>query len=140
MSDEHCVFCDIVERKIPAYVIYEDERTMAFADINPATPGHTLVIVKQHHETVYSLTPGDVAAVNQTVLKVAKAIKTTLKPEGIMIAQLNGLAAGQVIMHYHVHLIPRNSGDGLDEKLTWEMKPGDMGQIEKTAAKIAEVL
>lgn len=140
MSDQTCIFCDIVDKKIPAFRIYEDERTLAFADINPATPGHTLVIVKQHHENLYSLTPGDVAAVHQTVLKVTKAIKATLKPEGIMVAQLNEPAAGQIIMHYHVHIIPRTSSDGLSEKMSWEMKPGDMGEIEKIAAAISEAL
>lgn len=138
MSEETCIFCDIVDKKIPAFRIYEDERTLAFADINPVTPGHTLVIIKQHHENLYSLTPGDVAAVHQTVLKVSRAIKNALKPEGIMVAQLNGQAAGQIIMHYHVHLIPRNSGDGLSDRLSWDMRPGDMGQIEKTTAKIVE--
>jgi len=139
MSDETCIFCDIAANKMPAFRIYEDDRTLAFADINPATAGHTLVIPKQHYVNIMELTPGDVAAVHQTVQRVARAIKATMKPEGLMIAQLNGAAAGQVIMHYHVHLIPRNPGDALSA-MSWQMKPGDMAQIEKLAAQIASVL
>lgn len=139
MSDETCVFCDIAANKMPAFRIYEDERTVAFADINPATPGHTLVIPKQHYASIMDLTPGDVAAVHQTVQRVARAMRASLKPGGILIAQLNGAAAGQVVMHYHVHLIPRNPGDAL-AAMSWQMLPGDMAQIEKMALRIASGL
>ncbi|MCB2189387.1 MAG: HIT family protein [Deltaproteobacteria bacterium] len=139
MSTETCIFCDIVAGKVPAFKVYEDERSLAFADINPVTPGHTLVIPKNHTANLWEITPGDLAGVHQAAQKVARAMKAALKPAGIFLAQLNGEAAGQIIMHYHVHLIPRNPGDPL-AAMHWEAKPGDMGEIQKLAIKIAEAI
>ncbi|MCA1988443.1 MAG: HIT family protein, partial [Desulfarculus sp.] len=105
---EDCIFCQIVNKKIPAFRIYEDERSLAIADINPVTEGHVLVLPKNHAATLMELTPGDIAAVHQASQKVAQALMKSLKPGGIAVLQLNGAAAGQVVMHYHIHLIPRN--------------------------------
>lgn len=138
MSEENCIFCDIVAGKVPAFKIYEDERTLAFADINPATPGHCLVISKTHSPNLMELTPGDLAAVHQTSQKVARALVKSMGAEGVMVAQLNGEAAGQIIFHYHVHLIPRSAGDGFN--IQWETKPGDKEEIAANAEKIKEAM
>ncbi len=135
---EDCIFCQIVNKKIPAFRIYEDERSLAIADINPVTEGHVLVLPKNHAATLMELTPGDIAAVHQASQKVAQALMKSLKPGGIAVLQLNGAAAGQVVMHYHIHLIPRNLPKDNLKFLNWDIKPGDMKAIEKTAAKIRE--
>ncbi len=140
MADEtkDCIFCQIAAKKIPAFRIYEDERSLAFADINPLAEGHVLVIPKNHATNLMEITPGDLAAVHQASQKVAQAMMRALKPGGITVLQLNGLGANQVVMHYHLHLIPRNRPkDGLTI-LEWEAKAGDMKSIEKTVKKIVE--
>ncbi|WP_376793288.1 HIT family protein [Thermoflexus sp.] len=108
-----CIFCAIVARQQPAEIVYEDERTMAFMDINPANPGHTLVIPKRHAATIFEIDEEDAAAVMRTAVRVARAIRAALAPEGLNLVQSNGRAAGQEIFHLHVHVIPRWVGDGL---------------------------
>ncbi len=137
---QDCIFCQIVAGKVPCFKIYEDERTLAFADINPVTEGHTLVIPKAHAENLLDITPGDLAAVHQTAQKIARAQMACLKATGVTMVQLSGEGANQVVMHYHVHLIPRDrSKDGLD-KFEWESKPGNMRSIERVAGKIKDAL
>lgn len=140
MADEHkeCVFCQIVAKKIPAFRIYEDERSLCFADINPLAEGHVLVIPKNHAVNLMEITPGDLAAVHQASQKVAQAMMKAFKPGGITMLQLNGPGANQVVMHYHIHLVPRNRPkDGLTI-LEWEAKPGDVKAIEKMTRKLVE--
>lgn len=108
-----CVFCEIVARRQPAEIVYEDERTMAFMDIHPANPGHTLVIPKRHAATIFEIDEEDAAAVMRTAVRVARAIRQALAPEGLNLVQSNGRAASQEIFHLHVHVIPRWVGDGL---------------------------
>ena len=135
-----CIFCQIVAKKIPCFKIYEDERTLAFADINPLADGHVLVISKNHAVNLMEITPGDLAAVHQASQKVAHAIMKSVKPGGITVLQLNGLGANQVVMHYHVHLIPRNRpNDGLDI-LEWESTAGNIKSIERVAKKIVDAM
>jgi histidine triad (HIT) family protein len=139
MSDD-CIFCQIANKKIPAYRVYEDERSLAFADINPLTDGHVLVIPKNHATNLLEITPGDLAAVHQASQKVAQAVMKALKPAGISVLQLNGTGAGQVVMHYHLHIIPRNPPKDNVKFLNWEIKPGDMKAIEKMANKIKDAI
>lgn len=140
VDSAECIFCQIVDKKIPCHRVYEDERTLAFADINPLAPGHTLVIPKTHVENLMEITPGDLAAVHQTCQKVARAMQQAINAPGITVLQLNGRAANQVVMHYHVHLVPRNRDkDGLTI-LEWEAKPGNARTIERNANKIAEAI
>ncbi len=139
-NQSECIFCQIVAKKIPCFKVYEDERTLAFSDINPLADGHTLVISKNHAVNLLEITPGDLAAVHQTSQKVAHAIMKSLKPAGIAVLQLNGAGANQVVMHYHVHLIPRNRpNDGLTV-LEWEAKPGNMKAVERHYKKIVEAI
>jgi histidine triad (HIT) family protein len=106
------IFSKIIRGDIPSAMIYEDEQTFAFLDIGPASRGHTLVICKEEHPDLFSIPPATLAAVHQTVQKVALALRTVLHPDGLNIIQNNGAAAGQTVFHYHVHLIPRWEGDG----------------------------
>ena len=106
-----CIFCRIVAGEIPSHKVYEDDATLAFLDINPASRGHALVIPKAHAADLHGLSEDDLAATARTVQRVAKMLQRGVKPEGINILQNNGAAAGQVVFHYHVHLIPRWPGD-----------------------------
>ena len=103
---ESCAFCKIVHREMPANQIYEDEKVIAFLSNNPINVGHTLVVPKRHYENIYEIPEDEVAHLSKIVKKVAYAVKTAVNAEGIRIIQNNGEAAGQVIFHFHVHVIP----------------------------------
>jgi histidine triad (HIT) family protein len=105
------IFTRIVNGEIPAAKVYEDEQTLAFLDVGPASRGHTLVICKQELPTLLDLPPELLAAVARSVQLVARAITASLRPDGLNIVQNNGEASGQTVPHYHVHIIPRWAGD-----------------------------
>jgi histidine triad (HIT) family protein len=134
---EDCIFCKIVKGEIPSYKIYEDDQVLAFADINPITNGHTLIIPKAHAENIWQISEADLGAIHKASKKVAEALKIALQPEGVACLQLNGRAVNQLVMHYHLHLIPKASGEPELSMTAWELKPGDMQVIEATAGKIA---
>jgi histidine triad (HIT) family protein len=108
-----CIFCAIIEGRAPAEVVFEDEETMAFMDLHPANPGHTLVVPKKHVPNIYTLDDETGAAVLRTTVRVAKAVKAALQPEGVSLLQTNEPAGGQSVFHFHIHVIPRWLGDGL---------------------------
>lgn len=107
-----CIFCKIVAGEIPSHKLYEDDHTLAFLDINPASRGHTLVISKTHADDLFSIGSDDASAAARTVQVVARILHNRLQPDGMNVIQNNGAAAGQTAFHYHVHLIPRWEGDG----------------------------
>ncbi len=131
----NCIFCKIVSGEIPSVKVYEDEKVMAFMDINPLNDGHTLVIPKRHFETLLEIDPEDLSATIKAAQKIAKAIQKALNPDGITVIQLNKKAAGQMIPHLHLHLIPRWEGDGLKIS-SWELVAGDMEKIKEIGEKI----
>jgi histidine triad (HIT) family protein len=108
-----CIFCRIAAGDIPSHKVYEDESTLAFLDINPAARGHTLVIPKEHAADVHALSEAAMLAAARTTQAVARILQRVLQPDGLNIVQNNGGAAGQVVMHYHVHLVPRRDDDRL---------------------------
>jgi len=136
MSD--CVFCKIVEGKIPSTKVHEDARTLAFMDIGQVNPGHVLVAVKPHVENIYGLDDALAAAVFQTAARVARAVKKAYTPAGVTLYQANGPAAGQTVFHFHLHLVPRYENDGMH--LTWPAKNPPREQLEADAAKIRDAL
>lgn len=105
------VFTRIVRGELPAFKLYEDDLTLAFLDINPAARGHTLVIAKPELPGLLDLPPELVTATALTTQRVARAIVAALQPDGFNIIQNNGAAAGQVVFHFHIHIIPRWEGD-----------------------------
>ena len=109
-SDPSCTFCEIVSGKGTSHKVYEDQHSLAFMDIYPASDGHILVISKTHCESVFEINSDVIKAVADTSRRVAIAIHKTLSPDGISIVQANGAAAGQTVMHYHWHLLPRTVG------------------------------
>jgi histidine triad (HIT) family protein len=110
-SNSPTIFTKIVNGEIPSARVYEDEETLAFMDINPASRGHTLIISRGEYPTLLDVPPDVVAAVARTTQRVARAIKHALNPDGFNVMQNNGSAAGQVVFHYHVHIVPRWQGD-----------------------------
>jgi histidine triad (HIT) family protein len=137
---EDCIFCKIVKGEIPCFKIYEDDKVLAFEDINPVSEGHTLIIPKRHAENLWDIPADDLTAVNMAAKKIIQGIKDALNPTGVAALQLNGRGANQVVMHYHLHLIPRISGSPSLSITEWEMKPGDMEAIKLTAEKIARAI
>ncbi|MCJ7687457.1 MAG: HIT family protein, partial [Desulfobacteraceae bacterium] len=132
-----CIFCKIVKGEIPSFKVYEDEKVFAFGDINPISPGHTLIIPKRHSQDLWEIAGDDLSAVHSASKKIISAIKDVLQPSGVACVQLNGPGANQVVLHYHLHLVPRLVGDPELPVATWELKEGDMEAIKATADKIA---
>ena len=137
---EDCIFCKIVKKEISCFKVYEDDRVLAFEDINPISEGHTLIIPKNHATNLWEITEEDLTAVQLAAKKIIKGIKDALNPTGVAALQLNGKGANQVVMHYHLHLIPRISGTPSLPITEWEMKPGNMEAIKLTAEKIADAI
>jgi histidine triad (HIT) family protein len=137
---EGCVFCKIVKGELPSFKVYEDDRVLAFADIHPISPGHTLVIPKKHAENLYEIAAEDLAAIHFASQKIAEALRKALNPSGIAALQLNGKGANQVVMHYHLHLVPRAT-EGPPLPITnWALKAGNVEALRATAEKIAAAL
>ncbi|MBW1819841.1 MAG: HIT family protein [Deltaproteobacteria bacterium] len=137
---EDCIFCKIIKGDIPSFKVYEDDRVFAFEDINPISRGHTLVIPKAHAQDLWEIPEEDLAAVHKASKKIIAAIKKALNPSGVACLQLNGRGANQVVMHYHLHLIPRSGDEPELPVSSWELSQGDMEAIKETAAKIAAAI
>ena len=125
-----CIFCKIVAGDIPAARIYEDDHVLAFVDINPLADGHTLIIPKKHYVTMDQMPEDEAAALARCLPRLARAIQSSVNAEGLNILQNNGGVAGQVVMHLHVHLIPRVPGDGLGYRWpSGQYPPGRLQQV-----------
>jgi histidine triad (HIT) family protein len=133
-----CVFCKIVAGQLPAIKVFEDERSLAFMDINPRSDGHSLIIPKTHAPTLFDIETEDLLGVMNTAKRVAMAIRTSLTPDGLLVYQLNGRAARQLVDHFHLHLVPRWENDGVG--LEHGFQRGDMERIRAIAAKIIGAL
>jgi histidine triad (HIT) family protein len=136
--DENCIFCKIASNQIPAIKLYEDDATLAFLDIQPINKGHVLVIPKDHFENIYSVPSELWCRVMLTVQKMAVAIKNAVSADGVNIGMNNESAAGQLVFHAHVHVIPRENEDGYK---AWSHKSYDSDEEAKEiAGKIREAL
>jgi histidine triad (HIT) family protein len=132
-----CIFCAIVNGTAPSRRIYEDEHTIAFMDINPATDGHALVIPRAHVRDLWDIDEPVASKVMAASVRVASMMRKALEPDGINILHATGAAAFQTIFHFHLHVIPRYRGDPI--KLPWVPRPGDRTKIDALAEKIANV-
>ncbi|MBW2063770.1 MAG: HIT family protein [Deltaproteobacteria bacterium] len=137
---EDCIFCKIVKGDLPCFKVYEDEKVLAFEDINPVSQGHTLVVPKRHAENLWEIPEEDLAAIHLASKKIIHALRDALNPVGVALLQLNGRGVNQVVMHYHLHLMPRSGGEPQLPVTNWELKEGDMDSIRKTAEKIVSAL
>ena len=133
-----CVFCGIVAGAIPAAKVYEDDHTVAFMDIGAVNPGHVLVATKAHVENVFGLDDAQAAAVMQTTVRVARALRAAFAPEGVNLFQANGKAAEQTVFHFHIHVLPRRTGDGM--RLAWPVQNPPRETLAANAERIRTAL
>jgi histidine triad (HIT) family protein len=135
-----CVFCRIIAGDIPSYKVYEDDYALAFLDINPITRGHALVLPKTHVTKLSKLEGEYLPGLMLALKKVAIAIEDALQPEGLNVFLNQGEVAGQVVPHLHIHLVPRNRGDGL-EFITpkAEMTVEEFNKISKKISSLIKV-
>lgn len=131
MSD--CIFCKIRDGQIPSSKLYEDSHVMAFMDLNPVNKGHALIIPKNHSENTFMAKEEDLSMLLPAAKKVGKAIMDATQADGMNISINNNKAAGQVVFHLHVHLIPRFSDDGYKP---WPHKSYEEGEMHSWAEKI----
>ena len=128
MAVSDCIFCQIAAGTAACAEIYRDNATLAFMDINPANDGHCLVIPKAHFENALEMPPALFGTLASAAAKVARAVNEVLRPGGISLVQANGEAAGQSVIHVHIHVLPRQAGDGL--LLNWSREGGDEGRCD----------
>lgn len=134
---EDTIFSKIIRREIPTHIVYEDEDTIAFLDVKPITPGHTLVIPKRFAQNIFDVDDATLAAVMCTVRKIAPAVRDAVGAQGVHIDSNHGAAAGQIVFHLHFHIIPRHD---LSEFSFWPQKEYGQYEAEDIAEKIRETL
>lgn len=118
---EDCIFCKIIKGEVPSYKVYEDDFVYAFLDINPSSPGHTLVIPKKHSENIFDIGKDDL----ERVIMVSKKISQKMKDlgfDGINIYNNNGKDSGQIVFHFHMHIVPRNMKSASFENIMNRLK------------------
>ncbi|HTW43240.1 MAG TPA: HIT family protein [Solirubrobacteraceae bacterium] len=135
MADPSCIFCKILAGELPARIVDEDARTLAFMDIAPATRGHALVIPRAHSPDLLSVTAEDLQAVALASQRLAARQKERLGAAGVNLINSCGAAAWQTVFHFHVHVIPRYDGDPL--RLPWVPGEGDPEQIALAAQELS---
>jgi histidine triad (HIT) family protein len=135
MADPDCIFCKVLTGDLPAMIVDEDERTISFMDIAPATRGHALVIPRAHSADLLSVGPEDLAAVALAAQRLARRMKERLQADGVNLLNSCGAVAFQTVFHFHVHVIPRYEGDPL--RLPWVPAAGDPDEIAAVAQELA---
>lgn len=129
-----CIFCRLVAGSIPAARVYEDESTIAFMDLGQVNPGHVLVASRRHATTLFDLTTAEAAAVMQAAQRVALAVRRVFDPPGLTLLQANGPEGGQTVMHFHLHVVPRHAGDGIE--LSWPRKDPSAETLRDYATRL----
>jgi histidine triad (HIT) family protein len=132
--DPGCVFCAIVAGEAPASVLWRDDETVAFLDVNPWVPGHALVVPRRHEPELYGLRDEESAAVMRTAVAVAERLRTALQPDGVNLFHATGRAAFQTVFHFHIHVLPRRTDDGIVLPIT--PRPADRDDLDALAARI----
>lgn len=137
MKDENCIFCKLANGDIPTNTLYEDEAFRVIMDSDPAVKGHALVIPKNHYANIYEIDAQTAAGAAKVAKKMAEKISDVLGCDGLNILQNNGEAAGQTVFHYHVHLIPRYSGDADRIRMNWDHVAFTDEEMEEIRASLA---
>lgn len=133
---ENCIFCKIANGEIPSKTLYEDESFRVILDLGPATKGHALILPKKHAENLYELPEETAADAIRLAKKMALTMREKLKCDGMNLVQNNGETAGQTVMHFHLHLIPRYQGDG--QRIGWIPSEPSQEELEAVRKEIAE--
>ena len=136
MGKADCIFCRIVREEAPASVVHEDEDIIAFMDIRPVNPGHTLVVPKRHCAHIWELADEEAGKLFIMARRIAVAAKEALGADGIRIVQLNGRSAGQEVFHVHVHVIPYYT----EGKRTLGRKAAERSELDRLAERIRKHL
>ena len=133
-----CLFCAVAAGRVPAHIIYEDERTVAFLDIHPSAPGHTLIIPRTHAARIEELPVEDAMALFVTLHRLAKPIREAMGAEAATVGINDGPGSGQEVPHVHIHVIPRRSGDGgtIVQSLAGHISRPSQEELRETAEKI----
>ena len=134
-----CIFCKIISKDINAEIVYEDETSLAFMDINPCSDGHVLLIPKKHVYSIEDMDDESIGALFSTLKKVLRAVKQAMNTDAANIGWNNGKAAGQLIEHFHIHIIPRHENDG-GGSIDSIIRVGDKDKIHENAEKIRRFL
>ena len=139
---QDCIFCKIVSKEAPANVVYEDEQIVAFLSNRPVNEGHTLVVPKKHYENIFEIPEEEAAYLFRVVKRVAVAVRNAIAAKGVRIVQNNGWAAGQVVFHLHVHVIPMEPNDGFVHGKAFRQHTNsrDSEGLQKDAEKIKQQL
>jgi histidine triad (HIT) family protein len=137
-----CVFCQIIQKQLSANVVYEDEQVVVFLSNHPVNEGHTLVVPKRHYLNIYEISEDEAAYLFMIVKRVAHAVKDSVEAEGIRIVQNNGEAAGQVVFHLHVHVIPMKPQEGFSHGKAYRSASNSRSadELEIDANKIRQFL
>lgn len=138
MSDPNCVFCKIIAGTIPAVKVLDTPEVVAFLDIGPLAPGHTLLIPREHHENLLDAPPAVLASLVAEAPRLARAILRATGAEGLNVLQNTGRCAGQVVAHLHLHLVPRREGDRLGFR--WNTQTYAEGEAHAVRSAIVEAL
>lgn len=136
MKDDNCIFCKIANGEIPSYTLYEDDSFRVILDLAPASLGHALILPKNHAKDLYELDDEMASKALFVAKKVAKVMVQELQCDGLNVLQNNGVAAGQTVFHFHIHLIPRY--EGKNKILTWAQGNPEEGELERISKKIRE--
>ena len=129
MKKDDCIFCKIANGDIPTNTLYEDEAFRVILDMGPATRGHALILPKEHYENLYELSEDAAAGVMLLAKKMATSMAQKLHADGFNLVQNNGEAAGQTVMHFHLHLIPRYENDG--QRIGWKPTTPSAQELEE---------
>ena len=134
MRDPDCIFCKIVAGEVPGQIVQEDDRTVAFMDISPATRGHALVVPRNHWRDLLEIEHDDLEATVVAAQRLARRMHERLDVDGVNLLNARGAAAWQTVFHFHMHVIPRYEGDPL--RLPWKPEPGDTDEIAAVADQL----
>ncbi len=132
-----CIFCKIVRGEIPSSNVFTNDKIIAFLDVNPVNKGHVLVVPKDHHETLLDVPDNTAREILVIAKKIGKSLRKAVKADGFNLGMNNFAAAGQVVFHAHVHVIPRFENDGLQP---WPSKKYEEGEMDQVREKIATFL
>ena len=136
-----CLFCGIVAGDIPSVTVSEDDTTLAFMDINPASDGHLLVVPKAHSRDLLDIAPEDLTAVTLVGQRIARVALDVLGAEGVNLLNCCGAEAWQTVFHFHLHVVPRYAEETKDRLvLPWHPVPGDQTEITELGRRLADAL
>lgn len=136
MRKDDCIFCKIANGDIPSKTIYEDEKFRVILDLGPATKGHALILPKDHADNLFELSEDTAGRAMTLAKKLATQMKEKLGADGFNLVQNNGSVAGQTVMHFHLHLIPRYENDG--QHISWNPGKPSGEELEEIRARIVE--